>query len=218
MSDESLSIALPKGRILGETLDLLERADIRPAQDPEASRHLVLQTNRPGLLLAVVRSLDVVTYVEHGAADLGIVGRDLLLEYTGDNLCAPLDLGIGICRMVLAAPSDGHLLNRRLRVATKYVQSTRRHFIRGNRQAEIIHLYGAIELAPRLGMADCVVDLMATGRTLQANGLVVLEKLADISARLIVNRAALKTRYARIRPLIRKLEQAAKQTKSGVAA
>ena len=167
-----LTIAISKGRIYREALPLLDAAGVRPADDPDTSRKLVLDTNLDDVRLLVLRAQDVPTYVEHGAADLGIAGKDVLLEHGGDGLYEPLDLGIARCRMVVAAASGHQRLPRRPRVATKYVACTRRFFADRSVQAEIIKLYGSMELAPLAGLADCIVDLVDTGGTLAANGLV----------------------------------------------
>ena len=203
----SISIALSKGRIFDETAPLLARVGIRTRADPETSRKLVLATNRRDLRLIVVRASDTPTYVQHGGADLGIVGRDVLVEHGGEGLYQPVDLGIARCRMVVAAPrrfdykravSQG----ARLRVATKYVNTTRQHFAAKGVHVDLIRLYGSMELAPLMGLADAIVDLVATGRTLRDNGLVVVEEILPVSARLIVNQSALKTKRAALQPLI----------------
>lgn len=201
----NLNIAIAKGRILTEALPLLAELDIVPDEDPEESRKLVLQTNRPGVKLIIIRAADVPTYVEYGSADMGIAGKDILMEYDGNGIYEPVDLGIARCRMVLAAPSDFRETAARPRVATKYITTTRNYFSGKGRQVEIIKLYGSMELAPILGLADYIVDLVDTGRTLQANGLVALEDIADISSRLIVNKAAMKMNHRVIRPLIQQM-------------
>ena len=173
-----LTIAISKGRIYRETLPLLDAVGIRPGDDPESSRKLVLDTNRGDLRLLVLRAQDVPTFVEHGAADLGIAGKDVLLEHGGGGLYEPLDLHIARCRLVVAARRGCKELPRRPRVATKYVASTRRFFAAAGVQAEIIKLYGSMELAPVVGLADCIVDLVDTGGTLAANGLVEVEGCA----------------------------------------
>ena len=202
---ETLTIAISKGRILKEALPLLAGVDIIPEEDPETSRKLIFRTNKSGVKLIIIRASDVPTYVEYGSADMGIAGKDVLLEYDGDGLYEPLDLGIARCRLVLAAPEDYQTAERRLRVATKYINTTRNYFSNMGKQVEIIRLYGSMELAPILGLADQIVDLVDTGRTLKANGLVPLATIADISSRLIVNKAAMKMNYRMIKPLINKL-------------
>lgn len=208
-NDESLTIAVSKGRILAESLPLLERLGITPAEDVDASRKLILETTRPQIRLTIIRATDVPTYVEYGAADLGIAGKDVMMEYDGNGVYEPLDLGIARCRMVLAGPRKNREVNGRLRVATKYVNTTRRYFAASGKQVEIIKLYGSMELAPILGLADQIVDLVDTGNTLKANGLVPLETIADISSRVIVNKAAMKMKYRSIKPLLEKLKQLA---------
>jgi ATP phosphoribosyltransferase len=204
---ESLTLALSKGRIFQETLPLLEALDIRPAEDPESSRKLLLATNRPELNLLIVRAADVPTYVQYGGADLGVAGKDVLLEYGGEGLYEPVDLGIARCRLMVAGFPEGTRQRSRLRIATKYVNTTRRHFASKGQQIEIIKLYGSMELAPIVGMADCIVDVVDTGNTLKANGLVPLETIATISSRLVVNRASLKTQHATLGRLLEQLSQ-----------
>ena len=210
----SISIALSKGRIFDETAPLLARVGIRPKADPDSSRKLVIATNRRDLQLIVVRASDTPTYVQHGGADLGIAGRDVLVEHGGDGLYQPVDLGIARCRMVVAvrkgfdyaaAVSQG----ARLRVATKYVNTTREHFAAKGVHVDLIRLYGSMELAPLTGLADAIVDLVATGRTLRENGLVAVEEILPVSARLIVNQAALKTKRGALQPLIDAFAEAA---------
>lgn len=202
---EKLSIAISKGRILQEALPLFARLDIIPQEDPGDSRKLIIDTNKPGIRFIIIRATDVPTYVEYGAADLGITGRDILLEYDGDGLYEPLDLGIARCKMMLAGLKDKPVHGSRMRVATKYVKTTRGYFAAQGRQVEVIKLYGSMELAPLLGLADCIVDLVDTGNTLKANGLVPLETICDISSRLIVNKAAMKMNQENIKPFIREL-------------
>ncbi len=196
-----LTLALSKGRILDQTLPLLAAIGIAPVEDPERSRRLILPTNRPDLQLVVVRATDAPTYVQYGAADLGVAGKDVLLEHGGEGLYEPLDLGIARCRLMLAGFPDS-VPRRRPRVATKYVNVARRYFAARGQQVEIIKLYGSMELAPLAGLADYIVDVVDTGNTLRANGLAPLQAIADISSRLIVNKAAMKMKHARIRALI----------------
>ncbi|HEX9395140.1 MAG TPA: ATP phosphoribosyltransferase [Burkholderiales bacterium] len=203
----SISIALSKGRIFEETAPLLARVGIRPKGNPETSRKLVLSTQRRDLRLIVVRASDTPTYVQHGGADLGIAGRDVLAEHGGEGLYQPVDLGIARCRMVVAARRgfDYRAAVRqgaRLRVATKYVRTTHDHFAAKGVHVDLIRLYGSMELAPLVGLADVIVDLVDTGRTLRENGLVAVEEIMPVSARLIVNQAALKTKRAALQPLI----------------
>jgi ATP phosphoribosyltransferase len=202
-----LRLALSKGRILEETAPLLERVGARPKEDSERSRKLILATARRGLRLILVRAADVPTYVEHGAAELGVAGKDVLAEHGGGGLYQPVDLGIAACRLMVATRRgfDYRAAVRqgaRLRVATKYVQTTHAHFARKGVHVDLIRLYGSMELAPLLGLADAIVDLVATGKTLKANDLVAAEEILPVSARLIVNQAALKTRRAELQPLI----------------
>ncbi len=205
-----LTIAVSKGRILKECLPLLGTMGIAPSEDPEVSRTLIIPTNRKELKLVVIRAADVPTYVEYGAADLGIAGKDVLLEYQGEGLYEPLDLGIARCKLVVAGPLTPRQRIGRLRVATKYVHTTRRHFAKQGMQVELIKLYGSMELAPLVGLADRIVDLMDTGNTLKANGLVPLEMIMDISARLVVNKAAMKMKNPEIKALLRQFAAAAK--------
>ena len=202
---EKFTIAISKGRILKESLPLLALVHIIPREDPENSRKLIFTTNQPGVRLIVIRATDVPTYVEYGAADAGIAGKDVLMEYNGDGFYEPLDLNIARCRLMLAGVPASQTGNGRLRVATKYVNTTLKYFSDQGRQVEIIRLYGSMELAPVLGLADRIVDLVDTGNTLKANGLAPLEKIADISSRLIVNKAAMKMKQNIIKPFINQL-------------
>ena len=211
----SISIALSKGRIFDETAPLLARVGIRPRANPETSRKLVIATNQRDLRLIVVRASDTPTYVQHGGADLGIAGRDVLVEHGGEGLYQPLDLGIARCRMVVAVRrgfdyAGAVRRGARLRVATKYLATTREHFAAKGVHVDLIRLYGSMELAPLTGLADAIVDLVATGRTLRENGLVAVEEIMPVSARLVVNQAALKTKRARLQPLIEAFARAAK--------
>ena len=203
-----LTIAISKGRIYREALPLLDTAGIRPGDDPETSRKLVLDTNLDDVRMLVLRAQDVPTFVEHGAADLGLAGKDVLLEHGGEGLYEPLDLGIARCRMVVAVRRGRETLPRRPRGATKYVESTRRLFAAAGVQAEIIKLYGSMELAPVVGLADCIVDLVDTGSTLAANGLVEVEEVCPISTRLIANKASMKMKHARMKTFIDSLSNA----------
>ena len=203
----SLTIALSKGRIFEETLPLLAAAGIVPADDPGASRKLILATNRADVRIVLVRATDVPTYVQHGAADLGIAGKDVLLEHGGAGLYQPLDLGIARCRMMVAvrAGFDYHAAIRRgarIRVATKYLDIARAHFAAKGMHVDLIKLYGSMELAPLVGLAEAIVDLVSSGSTLKANNLVAVEEIMPISARLVVNQAALKLEHAALQPLI----------------
>jgi ATP phosphoribosyltransferase len=203
----SISIALSKGRIFDETAPLLARVGIRPRQDPGTSRRLVIDTNRRNTRLIIVRASDTPTYVQHGGADIGIAGRDVLVEHGGEGLYQPVDLGIAKCRMMVAVRrgfdyQGAVRQGARLRVATKYLNITREHFAAKGVHVDLIRLYGSMELAPLTGLADAIVDLVATGKTLKANHLVAVEEIMPVSARLIVNQAALKTRRAELQPLI----------------
>lgn len=200
-----LTIAVSKGRIYDEALPLLEQAGIIPIDDPKKSRKLILATNQENIQLVIIRATDVPTFVEYGAADLGIAGKDVLLEHGGNNLYEPLDLGIASCRLMTATPKDAPEIKRRVRVATKYVNIAQRYFAGKGIQAEIIKLYGSMELAPLVGLADCIVDLVDTGNTLKANNLEARELIMQISSRLIVNKAAMKMKHEAIQTLINKL-------------
>jgi len=202
-----ITLALSKGRIFDETLPLLAAAGIRALDEPEGSRKLVLRTSRRDLRLLIVRASDVPTYVQYGAAELGVAGKDVLLEHSGEGLYQPLDLGIAACRMMVAVPEGFDYAGAvrrgaRLRVATKYMQTAREHFAAKGVHVDLIKLYGSMELAPVLGLADAIVDLVATGNTLRANRLHAVEEIRPISARLIVNQAALKLKRDAIQPLL----------------
>jgi ATP phosphoribosyltransferase len=204
----SLTIALAKGRILDETLPLLARAGIEPVDDLSSSRKLVFPTNEADIELVLIRSADVPTYVQYGAADLGIAGKDVLAEHGGEGLYERVDLKIAPCKMMTAGFAERPLPRTRLKVATKYPQITRRFFLEQGRQVELIKLYGSMELAPVVGLADIIVDLVQTGNTLEANGLTPLETIMEISSRLIVNRAALKMKNRAVQALVERIEKA----------
>ena len=211
----ALTIALSKGRLVDETLPLLARAGLSPLEDPGTSRKLIIPTERPGASVVVVRAADVPTYVQYGAADLGVAGRDVLLEHGLDGLYQPVDLGIGRCRLVVATRrgydwSASVKRGARIRVATKYVTTAREHFAAKGVHVDLIRLYGSMELAPLAGLADAIVDLVSTGRTLQANDLVAVEEIMPISARLIVNRAALKQKREVVKPVVDAIAAAAR--------
>jgi UDP-N-acetylglucosamine 1-carboxyvinyltransferase len=206
-SMSGITLALSKGRIFDETLPLLAAAGIIPSESPETSRKLIIGTNRPDVRLIIVRATDVPTYVQHGAADLGIAGKDVLIEHGGEGLYQPVDLNIAKCRMMVATPVgfDYEAAVRRgarLRVATKYVQTARLHFARKGVHVDLIKLYGSMELAPLVGLSDVIVDLVSTGGTLKANNLVAVEEIMSISSRLVVNQAALKLKHEAIQPII----------------
>jgi ATP phosphoribosyltransferase len=208
-----ITIALSKGRIFEETLPLLAAAGIVPAEDPEKSRKLIIGTNRADVRVVIVRASDVPTYVQYGAADLGVVGGDVLAEYGSSGLYQPLDLKIARCRMSVATRADFDYASAikqgsRIRVATKYTATARQFFADKGVHVDLIKLYGSMELAPLTGLADAIVDLVSSGGTLKANGLVEVERIADISSRLVVNQAALKLKRERMQPLIQALERA----------
>lgn len=203
-----LTLAVSKGRVLSEALALLERAGCAALEDPSRSRRLIIATAQPGLRLLVLRAQDVPTFVSRGAADLGVAGRDVLLEREVDGFYQPLDLGIARCRMVVAGRSGVPPRPGRLRVATKYPRTAARHYAAKGEQVELIKLYGSMELAPLVGLADRIVDLVDTGNTLRANGLEELEAVAEISSRLIVNKASMKLHSARVKHLIGLLAEA----------
>ena len=204
---QGVAIALSKGRILEETLPLLARAGIVPSENPETSRKLIIGTNEHDVSIVILRAQDVPTYVQHGAADLGVAGKDVLLEHGGDGLYQPLDLRIGRCRLVVATRRGfdwAGTVQRgaRIRVASKYVDTAREHFAAKGMHVDLIKLYGSMELAPLVGLADAIVDLVSTGNTLKANDLVAVEEVLSVSARLIVNPASLKLKRDRVKPLI----------------
>ena len=209
--NDSLTIALSKGRIFKETLPLLAAAGITPVDDPETSRKLILDTSQDDVKLVIIRASDVPTYVSYGAADVGVAGKDVLMEHGGEGLYEPLDLKIARCRLMVAGPEQSEFTGGRMRVATKYVNSTRRYYADRREQVEIIKLYGSMELAPIVGLADRIVDVVDTGNTLKANGLAPLEHIADISSRLVVNRASMKMKHARITDFIDKVRMACEQ-------
>lgn len=199
---DTLHIAVSKGRIFKEALPLLAHAGIKPIDDPDTSRKLILDTNHNDVKLVIIRATDVPTYVDYGAADLGITGKDTLMEYEGNGLYEPLDLKIASCKLMVAGPVNPLPQTGRLRIATKYVNTARKYFAEQGVQVEIIKLYGSMELAPIVGLAHRIVDLVDTGNTLKANGLVAQEHIADISSRLVVNKAAMKMKHARVKQFI----------------
>ena len=208
-----ITIALSRGRIFDETLPLLAAAGVAMREDPETSRRLILSTNRRDVRVIIVRATDVPTYVQYGAAELGVAGKDVLDEHGGDGLYQPLDLKIARCRMVVAVAEDfdyGQAVKQgaRLKVATKYLQTAREHFAAKGMHVDLIKLYGSMELAPLVGLADAIVDLVSSGNTLKANGLRAVEEIAPVSARLIVNQAALKLRRAAVQPLLEAFSRA----------
>ncbi len=203
-----LTIALSKGRILDDTLPLLAQAGIEPTENPEKSRKLIIPTTRDDVRLLIVRATDVPTYVEQGAADVGVAGKDVLLEYGSQSLYEPLDLQIAKCKLMTAGVTGAAEPGGRLRVATKFVNIAKRYYAEQGRQVDIIKLYGSMELAPLVGLADKIIDVVDTGNTLRANGLEPQELIAHISSRLIVNRAAMKMKHAQLKQLIDILAQA----------
>lgn len=203
----SITLALSKGRIFEETLPLLAAAGIEPTDDPETSRKLIIGTNRPDVRLVIVRASDTPTYVQYGAADMGIAGKDVLLEHGGYGLYQPLDLGIARCRLCVATREgfDYAAVSRpggRIRVATKYINSAKAHFAEKGVHVDLIKLYGSMELAPLVGLADAIVDLVSSGGTLRANNLVEVEEIMSISSRLIVNQASLKLKRELVQPVL----------------
>ncbi|MEJ2394836.1 MAG: ATP phosphoribosyltransferase [Candidatus Thiodiazotropha sp.] len=209
--DAPITIALSKGRIFEQSLPLLAHAGIVPTDDPERSRKLILDTNHEQVKLVIIRATDVPTYVEYGAADLGIAGKDVLMEHGGEGLYEPLDLQIARCRMMTAGYPEAAKKSGRLRVATKYVKSAQRFFAAKGEQVEIIKLYGSMELAPIVGLADLIVDLVESGNTLKANGLVPLEMITDISSRLVVNKASWKMKHGLVMQLLDAFREAVSQ-------
>lgn len=211
MSEKPLIIALSKGRILEETLPLLKHAGIELLEDPSASRKLIFDTTRDDVQIIIIRATDVPPYVQHGGADMGVAGKDVLMENGAEGIFEPLDLEIARCKLMVAALKDAPPVSGRLRVATKFVNVARQYFAQQGKQAEIIKLYGAMELAPLVGLADRIVDIVDTGNTLRANGLEPTEMIAEVSSRVVVNRASMKTRHAAIQAILDKLEQAVEQ-------
>ncbi len=207
-----ITIALSKGRIFEQTIPLLEGVGITCNEDPETSRKLILDTNHKDIKLIIVRATDVPTYVEYGAADIGITGKDILDEYMGEGLYQPIDLNIGRCKMMVAAKEDFDYLGAiqkgvRLKVATKYVKVAKEHFAKKGMHIDLIKLYGSMELAPLVGLADVIVDLVSTGKTLKANNLVAVEDISDISSRLIINQASLKLKRELLQPILSQFEK-----------
>jgi len=211
---DSITIALSKGRILEETLPLLAEAGIELHDDVRKSRKLVFPTSDPGVRVLIIRATDVPTYVQYGGADLGVTGKDVLMEHGGEGLYEPLDLRIACCRLMTAGPAGQQPPPGRIRVATKFVNLARRYYAGQGRQADIIKLYGAMELAPILGLADEIVDIVDTGNTLRANGLEPRDLIQPISSRLVVNRASMKMKHDRINPIIEKMAAAVDRRQS----
>src|SRR3954466_948655 len=215
-ANSQLILALSKGRIFDDTLPLLAAAGITVLDNPETSRKLILDTNDPDVRVIIVRASDVPTYVQYGAADLGVAGKDVLLEHGGEGLYQPVDLNIATCRMSVAVNAGFDYENAvrqgaRLRVATKFVNTAREHFAKKGVHVDLIKLYGSMELAPLVGLSDAIVDVVSTGGTLRANNLVEVEKIMDISSRLVVNQAALKLKRERLQPILEAFERASRQ-------
>ncbi|HER34777.1 MAG: ATP phosphoribosyltransferase [Halothiobacillaceae bacterium] len=203
---DPIVVALSKGRIFKETLPLLASVGIEPLEDPDKSRKLILETSDPSVRLLILRASDVPTYVQHGAADIGVAGKDVLMEHGGEGLFELVDLKIAQCKLMVAGKPGALDRAGRIRVATKYTRSAESYFADRGRQIELIKLYGSMELAPLVGLGDCIVDVVDTGNTLRANGLEPLEHIAEISSRLIVNRAAQKLKHARIADFVERVE------------
>jgi ATP phosphoribosyltransferase len=203
-----ITIALSKGRIYKETIPLLAAAGIVPVDDPETSRKLILDTNRDDVKLVVIRATDVPTYVQYGAADIGVAGKDVLLEHGAEGLYEPVDLKIACCKLMTAGPVDYTPPTGRLRIATKFVNVTKEYFASIGQQVEVIKLYGSMELGPIVGLSDLIVDVVDTGNTLRANGLEPMDVIADISSRLIVNKAAMKMKHDRLQQIIEQMRDA----------
>jgi len=208
-SANKITIALSKGRIFKETLPLLAAADIVPTDDPEKSRKLILDTNHDDIKLLIIRATDVPTYVQFGAADLGVAGKDVLMEHGGEGLYEPLDLNIARCKLMTAGLVEPRpRINGRLRVATKFTRVAKQYFASRGEQVELIKLYGSMELGPVVGLSDLIVDVVDTGNTLKANGLIPVDHIADISSRLVVNKASMKMKHRRIATIIEQVRQA----------
>ncbi len=206
--NDNLTIAVSKGRIYQEALPLLAAAGIVPTEDPDISRKLIIDTNEPSVKLVIIRAADVPTFVEYGAADVGIAGKDVLVEYDGNGLYELLDLKIASCALMLAGVPDYTQRQARMRIATKYVRTTQQYYAKQGVQVEIIKLYGSMELAPMVGLSDLIVDLVDTGNTLRANGLVPMEHIMDVSSRLVVNKGSMKMKQSRIKQLIEQISSA----------
>lgn len=209
---DNITIALSKGRILKETLPLFAAAGIEPLENISESRKLIFETTQPGVQFIVIRATDVPTYVEYGVADLGVSGKDVLMEHGAEEMYELLDLNIARCKLMTARLVDAPLVQGRLKVATKFVRIAKQYFSEQGRQVDLIKLYGGMELAPIMNLADCIVDIVDTGNTLKANGLIAEEHIADISSRLIASRLALKLKDDRIQPIVDALSNAVKQS------
>ena len=213
MTNSKLIIALTKGRILEETLPLFERAGIVPKENLRKSRKLFFDTNIDGVQLMLLRGSDVPTYVEFGSADMGVVGKDLILEHGSEGFYEPLDLGIARCRLITAVRSDREMVSGRISVATKFTNIAKRYFAERGKQIELIKLNGALELAPALGLADAIVDIVDTGKTLKANGLKPQDLIAEVSSRMIVNKASMKIKHEIINKVLGQLNVVVKSDK-----
>lgn len=211
--DTKLTLAISKGRILKDTIPLLERMGMAPLEDLDKTRKLLIDTENPLVRVVVIRATDVPTYVQYGAADLGIAGKDILMESQGEGIYELLDLGICKCKLMVAGKSEFSNTGTRLKIATKYVRSAKQHFAQQGKQVEIIKLYGSMELAPITGLADLIVDLVDTGSTLRANGLQPLEHIADVSSRLVANKASLKVRFDTLQGVIEQFQDAITKVK-----
>ncbi len=197
-----ITLALSKGRILDDTLPVLAKAGIEPIEDLKSTRKLIIATNHDNLRLLIVRATDVPAYVQSGAADIGIVGKDTLMEFGGELLYELADLKISICKLMLAKVKGNDLPSKRLKVATKFVNITRRYFAMKGQQVDVIKLYGSMEIAPLVGIADCIVDIVDTGNTLRANGLEAYEEIMNVSSRLVANKSSIKQKYKDLKPII----------------
>lgn len=206
-----LTIAISKGRILKDTLPLLAQAGIEPSEDLSKTRKLIVPSSKGDVNLVIIRATDVPTFVEYGAADIGIAGKDVLVEHGSDNLYEPLDLEIAKCKLMTAIVTGKPMPEGKIRVASKYVSLTQQYFAKRGQQAEIIKLYGSMELAPIVGLADCIVDLVDTGNTLKANGMEPLDLIMQVSSRLVVNKASMKMNHAEIKGLIERIALAVEQ-------
>jgi len=208
VENDKLTIALSKGRILKDSLPLLASAGIELEESPDDSRKLIFDTTNPLVRILIIRASDVPTFVSYGAADMGVAGKDVLLESDVSNLYEPVDMKIARCRLMLASLPDADLGKTRLRIATKYVDTTRSWFAQQGRQVEVVKLYGSMELAPIVGLADAIVDVVESGNTLKENGLVTREHIMDISARLVVNRASMRMKADILKPIIEQVSAA----------
>lgn len=214
---QGIIIALSKGRILNDTLPLLREAGIDLLDDPEKSRKLIFPTTNPAVRIVIIRATDVPTYVENGAADIGVAGKDVLMEHGGGGVYEPLDLKIARCKLMVAGPVNASPIKGRLRIATKFVKLTQRYYAEKGEQVELIKLYGSMELAPLMGLADRIVDVVDTGKTLKENGLEPTELIAHVTSRLIVNKASMKMKHELIQPIISQLEAAVSKREKSAA-